>query len=108
MILVVGELKLEKINILALKQSLIPAVKDFFRDIKLCMKYIVIDLAPYFLGLFLFLFGIYSVYDIFINGSYFLLIIAISIVIVFAFSLYVHEQYEKSLRKIKRESKGLK
>lgn len=99
---------MEKINILALRQSLIPAAKDFFRDIKLCMKYIVIDLAPFFLGLFFVLFIPYCVYDIFINGSYLLLIIAISISIVFIFALYVHEQYEKSLRKIKRESKGLK
>jgi len=99
---------LEKINILALKQSIKPAAKSFLSDIKCLMIELLKVLVPFFSAVFAAAFVIYSVYDLIINGSYVLFVFVLFVLIALMFGFYVYEQYKKSLRIIKRESKDLK
>lgn len=99
---------MEKINILVLKQSIKPAAKSFFSDIKCCMKELLKILVPFFSAVFGAALIVYSFYDLIFNGSYVLLVFLFFALIALMFVIYVYEQYEKSLRIIKRESKDLK
>lgn len=99
---------MEKINILALKKSIKPAAKSFFSDIKCLMKALFTILVPFFSAVFAAAFVIYSIYDLIINGSYVLFVFVLFVLIALMFGFYVYEQYKKSLRIIKRESKDLK
>ena len=99
---------MEKINILALKQSIKPAAKSFFSDIKCLIEALIKILVPFFSAVFAAAFVIYSIYDLIINGSYVLSVFVFFVLMISLFVFYIYDQYKKSLRKIKSESKDLK